>query len=143
MRLRARSTLPPAAAVAAALVLAGCGGGGEAAPAKGGAATSLAPMPAVQAAQVKPLVGRWVAAAKDYFEFTADGKGVWKKGRQTLWSGQAIPDGKDRFRFSWQGGDPKTASYWGVTVTDNGAKLLFAGTNQPYTKVRTKPKGKG
>jgi len=39
-------------------------------------------------------------------------------------------------RFSWQGGDPKTASSWGATLTDGNRKLLFAGTDQTYTKAR-------
>ncbi|MDL4777219.1 MULTISPECIES: hypothetical protein [Thermomonosporaceae] len=149
MRVRLRPSLPAAvAAGTVVLVLAGCGSGGEKDPApaaEGGSAAParLAPLPEVPAAQVKPLTGRWVGTAKDHFQFKADGSGVWMKGGQTLWSGKAIPEGKDRFRFSWEGGDPQTASYWGATLTDHGAKLLFAGTNQPYTKVRQHTKGKG
>ncbi len=139
MIVRARSTVSLACtAVAAALLITACGGGEkkkdesvpEAKP------TKLAPVPQVQPAQVKPLVGKWVSSAKDYFQFKNDGTGVWMKEKQTLWSGQAIPEGNGKFRFSWQGGDPKTSSYWGVTVADGGSKLTFAGTNLTYTKAK-------
>ncbi|GAA2452154.1 hypothetical protein GCM10010191_83000 [Actinomadura vinacea] len=161
MRARVRPTAAPALAcgvLASALVLAGCGGDGDdkapAAPAASGATTTppvsvpsapasvppaagqptLPAVPKVKAGQVKPLVGRWVSPAGDYFQFKADGTGSWMKGGQSLWNGQVIPEGKGRFRFSWQGGDPKSASYWGATLT--GGKLLFAGTNQTYTKAK-------
>ncbi|MQY08466.1 hypothetical protein [Actinomadura macrotermitis] len=141
MSKRARPTVPlVCAALAAALTLTACGGGEkkkeDAAPA--GPPTTMAPMPKVQPAQVKALVGRWVGVNKDYFEFQRDGAGVWMKDKQQLWKGQAIPDGTDKYRFSWEGGDPQAASYWGVKVTDNGAKLVFAGTNQSYTKSKAK-----
>lgn len=140
MRLRARMTAL-AGCAAAALVLTGCGGGGDGGHGGTGAAgsappTAMAPLPRVSPAAVKPLVGRWVGKAKDYFQFTADGKGVWMKGRHELWSGSVIPEGGGEFRFSWKGGDPKTASYWGVTLGEKGDELTFAGTNQTYTKVK-------
>ncbi|MFV2174793.1 hypothetical protein ACFHW2_30960 [Actinomadura sp. LOL_016] len=128
-------------AAAAAFVLAGCGGGeggGHAGTAGAGSAppASVAPLPRVSPAAVKPLVGRWLGKGKDYFQFAADGKGVWMKGGHKLWSGTVIPEGGGEFRFSWQGGDPKTASYWGVTLGEKGDELTFAGTSQTYTKVK-------
>ncbi|NDU71031.1 hypothetical protein GWI34_00110 [Actinomadura sp. DSM 109109] len=143
MRVRARSTVLAACAAAAGLALAGCGGGKEPADAAPSAEpTTLAPVPAVRAADVKPLVGRWVGAAKDYFQFTADGRGVWVRGGQKLWSGSAIPEGGGKYRFSWNGGDPRTASYWGVSLSEDRASLVFAGTNQTYKKAAPR-KGKG
>ncbi|MDL4820323.1 hypothetical protein [Actinomadura opuntiae] len=154
MTVRARSTVLAACVAAAALVLAGCGGGGTEAD-DGGAsaapATSapLEPIPAIKPADVKPLVGRWVGPAEDYFQFKADGTGVWVKGGRKLWSGTAIPEGGGRYRFSWQGGDPKTASYWGVSLSDGNSKIVFAGTSQKYTKAAARKgrttghKGKG
>ncbi|MEV4678854.1 MULTISPECIES: hypothetical protein [Actinomadura] len=139
-----RSVLAVCAVSAAALALGGCGGGGEKGAAAGGpsaAATTLAPLPAVKPSDVKPLVGRWVGTAEDYFQFTADGNGVWMRGGQKLWSGAAIPEGDGKFRFSWQGGDPQIASYWGVTL-ESRSTLVFAGTNQKYKKAVAK-KGKG
>ncbi|GAA2590637.1 hypothetical protein SMC26_06235 [Actinomadura fulvescens] len=141
MRVRARSILSPAgAAIAVALVLSGCGGGDKKAdaPAKADseAPAKLAPLPKVAPADVKPLVGRWVGIRQDYFFFKPDGTGVWMKDKNTLWSGQAIPESKGRFRFSWQGGDPKSASYWGAEVSADGKKMTFAGTNQTYTKAK-------
>ncbi|MWA00273.1 hypothetical protein F8568_007785 [Actinomadura sp. LD22] len=147
--MRARSTVLAACAAAVALLPAGCGGGEKAddagASASPGAASAApGPIPAIKPADVKPLVGRWVGTAKDYFQFTADGSGVWVRGGQRLWSGTAIPEGGGKYRFSWQGGDLKTASYWGVSLTEKNTKLLFAGTNQTYTKaVAHKGKGKG
>ncbi|MFA1537550.1 hypothetical protein [Actinomadura monticuli] len=135
----ARSMVVGACAVAV-LALAGCGGGekGDAAGADPSApATTLAPLPAVRPADVKPLVGRWVGTAEDYFQFAADGGGVWVRGGQKLWSGSAIPEGGGKFRFSWRGGDPRTASYWGVSL-ENANTLVFAGTNQKYKKVVSK-----
>ncbi|MFI0356437.1 hypothetical protein [Actinomadura sp. 9N407] len=161
MRARARSAAPHARAVlgcaalasALALTVAGCGGGEE--PAKAGASSSppiavpsvplgtpapgaskMPAVPKVQAAQVKALVGRWTGPNGDHFEFKADGTGAWMKGGQALWNGKVIPEGKGKFRFSWQGGDPQSASYWGATLTDGGTKMLFAGTNQTYTKAK-------
>ncbi|MGI5200869.1 hypothetical protein ACQEU6_04645 [Spirillospora sp. CA-108201] len=143
MTVRARSTALAAFAVAAGLALAGCGGGKEAADAAPSAPpTTPAPLPAVRPADVRPLVGRWVGAAKDYFRFEADGSGVWVRGRQKLWSGSAIPEGGGKYRFSWNGGDPKAASYWGVTLGGDKASLVFAGTNQTYKKAAVR-KGNG
>lgn len=141
-------------ALLAALALAGCGGGGDggeggsAAGGRGGqegayssdgspAPKTGAPLPKVQPAQVRALVGRWVGtgAAKDYFVFKADGTGAWMAQGRALWKGQVIPDGAGRFRFSWDGRDPQEASYWGVTLESGGRKLIFAGTNQTYTKA--------
>ncbi|WP_030167377.1 hypothetical protein [Spirillospora albida] len=137
--MRVRSTLLLAAAAASALVLTACGGGEKKDAAEPSApATTLAPLPQVDTAQVKPLVGRWIGTAKDYFEFKADGTGVWMRSGQKLWSGTAIPEGGGKFRFSWQGGDPQGANYWGVALTDGNAKLLFNGTNQKYTRMKAK-----
>jgi hypothetical protein len=139
VRIRARSTVPLAGlAAAAALALTACGGDGKDGAHAGGAATatSLPPVPKVSPGQVRPLVGRWVGPAKDYFVFKADGTGAWKRGDQTLWSGQAIPEGDGRFRFSWQGGDPQSGTYWGVRLAQDGRSLVFAGTNQTYTKAK-------
>ncbi|MFB4309882.1 hypothetical protein [Actinomadura sp. GTD37] len=142
-----RSLVLGACAVAV-LALAGCGGGGKkdaADAAPSAPATTLAPLPAVKPADVKPLVGRWVGTAKDYFQFTAGGDGVWVRGGQKLWSGAVIPEGGGKFRFSWKGGDPQTASYWGVSLED-ATTLVFAGTNQQYKKVvakRAAKKGNG
>ncbi|QKW36670.1 hypothetical protein HUT06_23760 [Actinomadura sp. NAK00032] len=138
-----RSVLAVCAVSAAALALGGCGGGEKDAAEDGpsAAATTLAPLPAVKPSDVKPLVGRWVGTAEDYFQFKADGSGVWVRGGQKLWSGAAIPEGDGKFRFSWQGGDPRMASYWGVTLEDKST-LVFAGTNQKYKKAVAK-KGKG
>ncbi|WP_075902093.1 hypothetical protein [Actinomadura sp. CNU-125] len=136
-----------AGCAAAALVLTGCGGdggdGGHAGTDAAGSAppTTTAPLPRISPAAVKPLVGRWVGEAKDYFQFTADGRGVWMKGEHELWSGSVIPEGGREFRFSWKGGDPKSASYWGVALGEKGNELTFAGTNQTYTKVKVKDKG--
>ncbi|MCP2339060.1 hypothetical protein [Actinomadura rupiterrae] len=140
-RTRAVSRLGRAALVAALGigVLGGCGGGGgdKAKSAGDNAPVKLAPLPKVDPADVKALVGRWDGAGKDYFQFKTDGSGVWRKDGQTLWSGLAIPDekGKLRFRFSWQGGDPKSGNYWGATVSDDGGKMTFSGTGQTYTKA--------
>jgi hypothetical protein len=130
-----RSSVLAVCAVAV-LALSGCGGGEkDAADADPSApATALAPIPVVKPSDIKPLVGRWVGTAKDYFQFTADGSGVWVRGGQKLWSGTAIPEGDGKFRFSWKGGDPQTASYWGVSLED-AHTLVFAGTNQKYKKV--------
>lgn len=141
MSVRARSTLSLAgAATAAALALAGCGDGEKKADTPGkadsAAPAKLAPLPKVAPADVKPLVGRWVGTRQDYFFFKPDGTGVWMKDKNTLWSGQAIPESKGKFRFSWQGGDPKSASYWGAEVSADGKKMTFAGTNQIYTKAK-------
>lgn len=128
----------------AMIVLSGCGGGGEkdaAGAAPSAPATTLAPLPAVKPSEVKPLVGRWVGTAKDYFQFTAGGNGVWVRGKQKLWSGSVIPEGGGEFRFSWKGGDPQNASYWGVSLEDE-TTLVFAGTNQKYKKAVAK-KGNG
>ncbi|MFC4914060.1 hypothetical protein [Actinomadura gamaensis] len=125
-------------AVLGAGALGACGGGGDKAKSAGdNAPVKLAPLPKVRPADVKALVGRWDGAGRDYFQFKADGTGVWKKEGQTLWSGLAIPDGqgRSRFRFSWQGGDPKSSNYWGATVSDDGTKMTFSGTGQTYTKA--------
>ncbi|MEV5575382.1 hypothetical protein AB0L06_35535 [Spirillospora sp. NPDC052269] len=152
MRTRAVSRLGCAVLVAALATvgLGGCGGGGKDAKKSEGDAqpVKLAPLPQVNAADVKPIVGRWDGAGKDYFQFKADGTGVWKKEGQTLWSGLAIPDGKSKFRFSWQGGDPKSSSYWGASVSDDGKKMTFSGTGLTYARASggksggTKPGGK-
>ncbi|WP_235017974.1 hypothetical protein [Thermomonospora echinospora] len=140
-----------------ALAVTGCGGGGdgdkngsagagqEGQGGQGGAYSSDgspapkegAPLPKVQPVQVRPLVGRWVGAGptKDYFVFRADGSGAWMARGRALWKGQVIPDGANKFRFSWEGRDPQQASYWGVTLESGGRKLVFGGTNQTYTKV--------
>ncbi|GAA2159276.1 hypothetical protein [Actinomadura napierensis] len=145
MTVRARSTVLAAVVGAAALVLAGCGAGTKADDAGASAAPSasapLEPIPAIKTADVKPLVGRWVGPAEDYFQFKADGTGVWVKNGQKLWSGTAIPEGGGTYRFSWQGGDPKTASYWGVSLTEKNTKIVFAGTSQKYAKAAAQ-KGK-
>lgn len=132
-----------AVCAAAALALTGCGGGEKKETAGASAApTTLAPLPAVQPAAMKPLVGRWVGTAKDYFQFKADGSGVWVKSGRKLWSGSVIPEGGGKYRFSWKGGDPKTASYWGVSLNEDKTSLTFAGTNQTYKKA-TVQKGTG
>jgi hypothetical protein len=128
------------ACAVAVLALTGCGGGGEADaadPSPSAPGTALAPIPVVKPSDVKPLVGRWAGAAKDYFQFAADGRGVWVRGGQKLWTGMVIPEGDGKFRFSWKGGDPQTASYWGVSLEDANT-LVFAGTNQKYEKVAVK-----
>ncbi|POM22356.1 hypothetical protein BTM25_57680 [Actinomadura rubteroloni] len=137
MRLRARSASSLAAtALGAALTLTACGGSGHGTSGASTAPTpTLAPVPSVKAADVRVLVGRWVGERKDYFEFKADGSGVWKQAGQTLWTGQAIPDGKNKYRFSWQGRDPQSGSYWGATIDAKG-RLVFAGTNQTYSKAK-------
>ncbi|WP_026401888.1 hypothetical protein [Actinomadura rifamycini] len=140
MGLRTRTTALTGCA-AAALVLTGCGGGGEGGHGGTGAAasappTAVAPLPRVSPAAVEPLVGRWVGKTKDYFQFAADGRGVWKKGRHELWSGSVIHEGGRAFRFSWNGGDPETESNWGVTLSEKGDELTFGGTKQTYTKVK-------
>lgn len=131
-----------AACAAAALALTGCGGDGEDAAGKGAGGrepsappTSLAPLPAVKPSDMRPLVGRWVGTAKDYFQFAADGRGVWVRDGQRLWSGTVIPEGGGKYRFSWKGGDPQTASYWGVALDQSGRTLTFAGTDQTYKKA--------
>jgi hypothetical protein len=138
--VRARSTASLAGlAAAAALVLAGCGGGEKTKDDAPAAAptTRLAPVPKVSPSQVKALVGTWVGPAKDSFVFKADGSGTWSRGGRTLWSGQVIPEGGGKFRFSWQGGDPQSGSYWGIRLTEGGSKLVFAGTNQTYEKAKS------
>lgn len=138
-RTRAVARLGCAALVAvlATAGLGGCGGGGEGAKKSEGDAqpVKLAPLPKVNPADVKSLVGRWDGSGKDYFQFKTDGTGVWKKEGQTLWSGLAIPDGKERFRFSWQGGDPKSSNYWGATLSGDGRKMTFSGTGQTYART--------
>jgi hypothetical protein len=140
---------------ASALALTGCGGGddghkgGPSAGGQGGGRNDAyssdgspapkegAPLPRVQPAQVKTLVGRWIGAgpAKDYFVFKADGSGAWMARGRALWKGQVIPEGANKFRLSWEGKDPQQASYWGVTLESGGKKLIFGGTNQTYTKA--------
>ncbi|MFS2294832.1 MAG: hypothetical protein FWJ90_19420 [Actinomadura sp.] len=125
------------AACAAALALTGCGGGGSGTAGAEPSAppTTLAPLPAVKPSDMRPLVGRWVGTAKDYFQFAADGRGVWVRDGQRLWSGTVIPEGGGKYRFSWKGGDPQTASYWGVALDPSGRTLVFAGTDQTYKKA--------
>ncbi|MFA1551202.1 hypothetical protein [Actinomadura chokoriensis] len=132
------------ACAVAVLALAGCGGAGKkdaAGADPSAAATTMAPLPAVKPSDVQPLVGRWVGTAKDYFQFTADGSGVWVRNGRKLWSGAVIPEGGGEFRFSWNGGDPQTASYWGVSLEDR-TTLVFPVTNQKYKKVVSKPGAK-
>ncbi|HEX2313126.1 MAG TPA: hypothetical protein VHJ17_05295 [Thermomonospora sp.] len=147
-----------AAVAAAVLALAGCGGGGghegkDAGSTPGGSSGdgggasapdgppapkgSGAPLPSVQPVQVRPLVGRWVGngPAKDYFVFRANGTASWMVQGRALWTGQVIPEGKGRYRFSWEGTDPRQASYWGVTLKPGGKSLEFGGNNQTYTKA--------
>lgn len=149
--------------VLAASTLAGCGGGGDgkddkkpaaaagssssSRPADPGIDTSNgspapkgAPLPKVPADKVKPLVGKWTTSgpAKDYFVFKTDGAGSWMAKGRALWTGQVIPDGKNKFRFSWEGSDPQQSSYWGVTLNAGGKTLVFGGTNQTYTKAKAK-----
>ncbi|MEV4256672.1 hypothetical protein AB0J52_26205 [Spirillospora sp. NPDC049652] len=147
MRTRAVSRLGCAALVAVLAVggVGGCGGGGQDAKKSEGDAqpVKLAPLPKVDPAQVKGLVGRWDGTGKDYFQFKADGSGVWKKEGQTLWSGLAIPDGRSKFRFSWQGGDPKGSNYWGATVSEDGKTMTFSGTGQTYTRTSGGKKSAG
>lgn len=143
--------------IAAALVLTGCGGGdkkdskagagstpsgsqgavssdGSPEP-KGSGGVPLAP---VEPAKVKSLVGKWTTTgpAKDYFLFKADGTGSWMAKGRSLWTGQVIPDGKNKFRFSWEGKDPQQSTYWGVTLESGGKSLVFGGTNQTYNKAK-------
>lgn len=147
------------AATAAAFALTGCGGGddGKAAgptptasgarpvdrdtPATEGGGTAEpkgSALPKVQSSQVVSLVGKWVSNApqKDYFLFKADGTAAWMAQGRSLWKGQVIPEGDRRYRFSWEGTDPQEASYWGVTLSDDGKSLTFGGTNQTYTKAK-------
>ncbi|TDC67499.1 hypothetical protein E1200_14730 [Actinomadura sp. GC306] len=135
-----------AVCAAAALALTGCGGSGDGAaggaeggPAGGAASaapsTTLAPVPVVKPSDMKPLVGRWTGTAGDFFQFRADGAGVWVKGGQRLWTGTVIPEGGGKYRFSWKGGDPQVASYWGVALAEDGRSLMFAGTSQTYKKA--------
>jgi hypothetical protein len=130
-----------AATAAAALALGGCGSGTEPAADDGPseAATALAALPAVKRSDVRPLVGRWVGTAKDYFQFKVDGSGVWVRDGQTMWSGVVIPEGDGKFRFSWQGGDPQVASYWGLELEDR-TTFVFSATNQKYKAVAKKGK---
>ncbi|HEY8481180.1 MAG TPA: hypothetical protein VIL71_15245 [Spirillospora sp.] len=128
-----------AAGAAAVLALTGCGvvggeePGADAAPSA--PPTALAPLPVVRPSEMRPLVGRWVGPAKDYFQFRADGAGVWVKNGRRLWKGTAIPEGGGRYRFSWKGGDPRTESFWGVTLNAGGRSLVFAATNRTYRKA--------
>ncbi|WP_243716671.1 hypothetical protein [Actinomadura sp. KC345] len=133
-----------AVSAAAALALTGCGGGeGDTAGSGASSAppTTLAPLPIVKPSDMKPLVGRWVGAAGDHFQFAADGKGVWMRQKQKLWSGTVVPEGGGKYRFSWKGGDPRTASYWGVALGEGGRSLVFAGTNQTYKKAAATKRG--
>ncbi|GAA0578751.1 hypothetical protein [Actinomadura livida] len=132
-----------AVCAAAALALTGCGGSGGGAEGGADAAsaappTTLGPVPVVKPSDMKPLVGRWIGTADDFFQFRLDGAGVWVKGKQRLWTGTVIPEGGRKYRFSWKGGDPQVASYWGVTLAENGRSLVFAGTNQTYKKAPAK-----
>jgi hypothetical protein len=143
----------------AALVLAGCSGGDDGGAAGPTPTASTArpagkdkvasnddgavepkggPLPKVEKNQVVSLVGKWVSNApqKDYFVFKADGTASWMAQGRALWNGQVIPDGDKKFRFSWDGTDPREASYWGVTISDDGKTLTFGGTNQTYTKAK-------
>lgn len=144
-------------ALCLALPLAGCGGGddpGPAGPTLAGSSPHPAdpgrdesqsapeakgrPLPSVAVSQVVPLVGRWVSDApqRDYFQFKPDGSASWMSRGHQLWSGQVIPEGGGKFRFSWEGQDPEEASYWGVTVAGDGRTLVFGGTNQTYTRAK-------
>lgn len=127
----------PAVCAAAALALTGCGGGGAAGAGPSAPPTTLAPLPVVKPSDMRPLAGRWVGSARDYFQFRTDGAGVWVKGGRRLWSGTAIPEGGGRYRLSWKGGDPGAASFWGVAVNAGGRSLVFGGTNQTYKKAGT------
>ncbi|MDX6434719.1 MAG: hypothetical protein QOE54_7085 [Streptosporangiaceae bacterium] len=162
MNERSRATALTIAAAAATLTLSACGGAKDSAakgdPSQGAAQGQSAsdgsssgggpvpksvggPLPKVAPQQVKGLVGTWTNTTKgsvgDAFEFKSDGTGSWKGRGRTLWTGQVIPAGKDQYRLSWQGKDPNTPSFWSVTLTQNGQKLLFQGNQQTYSKTKS------
>jgi hypothetical protein len=97
----------------------------------------MSPLPKIQPAQVKVLVGTWTNdgknSLKDYFVFKADGTGSWMMQGKPLWSGSVIPAGKSTFRLSWQGKDPNVSTFWAIKVGSDG-KLVFQGNQQTYAK---------
>lgn len=130
-----------AACAVVAVALTGCGAHGGDGAASSAPPTTLAPLPVVKPSEMKPLVGRWVGTGKDFFQFAADGRGVWVRDGQKLWSGTVIPEGGGEYRFSWKGGDPQVASYWGLALSEDGKSFVFAGTNQTYKKRAVKKRG--
>lgn len=151
MKIRPRLLAVTVVAGAAALGMTGCGGGGRSPqgdqptgsdanlPPIATAAPELsgAPLPKVDPAQVRRLVGTWTNTSKgtvqDSFTFKADGTGTWNVSGKALWTGQVIPVSRDEFRLSWLGKDPKVASYWEVKFGSDG-KLVFQGNMQTYAK---------
>lgn len=95
------------------------------------------PLPTVKPSQVKTIVGKWVSGGKveDYFLFKADGTGAWMARGKPLWTGRVIPAGGGRYRLSWNNLDTVDATYWAVALDKSGAKLVFEGTQQTYTKA--------
>jgi hypothetical protein len=85
-------------------------------------------------AWLRLLRGRWARNVRNnYFQFRADGTGVWVAYGQRLWTGRATPRGArtfDLFDTHGQGG----ASYWRIRLL-SGRRLFFAGTQQVYRKV--------
>lgn len=80
------------------------------------------------------LRGRWARDVRNnYFQFRADGTGMWVAYGQRLWTGRATPRSArtfDLFDTHGQGG----AAYWRIRLL-GGGRLFFAGTQQIYRKV--------
>jgi hypothetical protein len=83
---------------------------------------------------LRPLRGRWARNVRNnYFQFRADGTGVWVAYGQRLWTGRATPRSArtfDLFDTHGQGG----SSYWRIRLL-SGGRLFFAGTQQVYRRV--------
>lgn len=85
-------------------------------------------------AWLRLLRGRWARDVRNnYFQFRADGTGVWVAYGQRLWAGRATARSArtfDLFDAHGEGG----SSYWRVRLLSRG-RLFFAGTQQVYRKV--------
>lgn len=100
-----------------------------------GTVASDAPDAARSRTWLRPLRGRWARDPRNnYFQFGADGTGVWVAYGQRLWTGRAAPrDARTFDLFDTQGHGG--GAYWQVRLVGGGNGLLFAGTQQVYRKV--------
>ncbi|MGI5228365.1 hypothetical protein [Actinoallomurus sp. CA-142502] len=83
-------------------------------------------------AWLRALTGTWTRNVKNtYFRFHTDGSGEWVAFGQKLWTGKATP--RDAKTFDLTDTDGHGGSYWQVRLLSRD-RLLFAGTNQTFTR---------